>query len=112
MTLIVFLRVLVVGLASYRLARAIAVDSITDPIRLWLYDRAWPGGPIAAHEPGDRPWAWLFALASCPFCVGFWISLVLYACWVNVGWSRVLIAAVAVAGIQSLCSTADARMTR
>lgn len=92
------LRVLVCGLAAFRLARAIAVDDIMLGFRAWLHEAAYgpdPGDPVEAGVF----WRWAYALFSCPFCVGFWISLALYAMWTQWGWARPGIAAVAVAGV-------------
>lgn len=111
--IVLTLRVLVVGLAAYRLARAVANDSITEPFRDWLYVGAYGDDP----QPGDEPvggifWRWAYALVSCPFCIGFWISLALYALWVNAGWTRPFIGAVAVAGVAALLAGYDRALAK
>ena len=49
--------VLVIGLASYRVWRLIAQDSITEPLRDQLDDEGWAIG-----------------LVSCPWCLGSWVA--------------------------------------
>lgn len=113
MTLIVFLRVLVVGLAAYRLARAIANDSITEPFRDWLYVGAYGEDPQPGDEPvGGKFWQWAYSLVSCPFCCSWWIALGLYALWINVGWTRPFIGAIAVAGVAAQLAGFDRALAR
>lgn len=115
--------VLICALAAHRVARAIALDGITDPARDWIYQRAfttpvrdpfpagtfdeddarregWLPPPPAARR--SRPWAWLYGLVSCPHCVGFWLSLGAWWWWEHRVGSHPWIAAVAVAGAQSI----------
>lgn len=120
MTLIV---VVVVALCAHRLARAVALDGITDPARDWVYRRAftqpeakpWPTGAqdesdarLEGWEPAppalrkSQGWAWVYGLVSCPHCVGFWLSLASYAVWVHADSARPYVVAVAVAGAQSV----------
>lgn len=110
---IIALRVLVVGLAAYRLARIVAVDSISEPFRTWVF---WTGhaDPDGTDEPPvtSRPLTWLYGLVSCAYCAGWWIALGLYAAWVNLGWSRPLIGAVAVAGVAAQLAGFDRAVNR
>lgn len=99
---VLLLRVAVVGLAAYRLARAVALDSITEPLRMRVYTAAYGDEPVSDSTTPHRPASWLYGLLSCPYCCGFWIALGLYAGWVNLGWSRPLIVAVAAAGFAAL----------
>lgn len=111
--------ILVCGLAGYRLARAVAVDDISAPLREWLHDQAYEVGPDPAYPSAApfipsvmtdtrRPWSWLYGLADCPFCAGFWITLALYAFWVNVtGWPRAVVAALAATGVQAWLTRGD-----
>lgn len=95
--MIVLLRLLVCGLAAYRLARALSIDTISEPFRSWVF---WQGHAEDADTTvTSRPWAWFYGLVSCPFCCSFWIALALYAAWINWGWSRPFIGGVAVAGV-------------
>lgn len=111
------LAVVVVGLATHRLARAIAFDSITDPFRHWVWIRAGyaqaDAGPPAGvslkrvtrygldMDPKTaRAWKWFYGLVSCPHCCGWWIAIGVFLAWQ--GWSWVnLLGAVAAAGFQS-----------
>lgn len=96
------LRVVLVGLAAYRLARALSVDSITEPFRAWVF---WAGhdDPDGSDEPPvtSRPLAWLYGLVSCGYCASWWIALVLFLVWTGLGWVN-LLAAVAAAGAAAL----------
>lgn len=57
-----------VGLAAFRLWRILAEDSITEPIRYRIYDKAsgsgWKG----------QVWNFLADLISCVWCTGFWYA--------------------------------------
>lgn len=46
-----------IGLASYRIWRLLAEDTILEPFRLWLPDWDWIGD-------------WLY----CPWCSGSWVA--------------------------------------
>lgn len=50
------------ALAVYRVWRIIAVDQITEPIRIRTIFRS---GPV---------WSWLEDLVTCPWCLGWWLS--------------------------------------
>lgn len=53
-----------VGLASYRVWRIIALDQITEPFRAPLLTRT------------DQGWArWLMDGITCAFCLGWWINV-------------------------------------
>lgn len=60
------LELVVLCLAAYRLARAVSLDSITEPARDWL----------AVHAPVK-----LAELVSCGFCSGFWLSGIVATVW-------------------------------
>lgn len=119
------LAVLIVALAAHRLARGVAVDSITDRPRDWLYAKAYTQPVAQPFPPGardehdaelegwepppparvkSRAWSWLYGLTSCPHCCGWWLSLGLWIAWTNWDDSHAVIAAVAVAGAQSVIS--------
>lgn len=56
----ILVEVVVVGLVAYRLWRLLAVDDLTEPVRLWLHD----------HAPRVlKPW-------TCQWCAGFHCTLV------------------------------------
>lgn len=122
------LGVIVVALAAHRAARALSTDTITDRMRAYVYDRAFfhlalpdvddvdwdeveagliPPPPERVAPPAQTRsygWAYLYGGLSCPHCCGWWLSIGGWALWRNVDGSRVWIAAVAVAGLQSVIS--------
>ena len=68
---------LLLGFAA-RLIRLVAVDSIASYLRDWV---RWIGEQVG----GDRGLLWADELVTCPFCVGFWISVGVVASWALVG---------------------------
>jgi hypothetical protein len=106
----VLIRAVLVGLVAYRLARAIAVDSISEPARTWTY---WRGHSDTVPEPGvtHRGWAWLYGLISCPFCCSWWIALAVYLAWLGEWNATALIGATAAAGIAAIVTAADRAAT-
>ena len=59
---------LIVCLAAARLTRLVTDDTITEPLRVWASDRRV-----------------LYELVTCPWCIGFWISLGCVAVWWTTG---------------------------
>ena len=56
---------LILALAAFRVTRLVIEDSILDPIRnRTIY--VWPDHGIGG---------WMKDLFSCPWCIGFWISV-------------------------------------
>lgn len=115
------LAVLVVGIAAYRLARAVSVDTISEPLRSWVFWRGHDdrvvteGAVVPTPEPvvTSRPWAWAYGLVSCPFCSSWWLALAFYALWVHDGWDRrQVVAAIAAAGVAALCTSLDGAANR
>jgi hypothetical protein len=88
----------VIALAANRLARAIAVDEITEPLRSRVERWAGTGGD------GPPVQQQIAKLVKCPVCVGWWASLA-----ISLGWpGRMrLRRGVAVAGAQVLLSLAE-----
>lgn len=64
-------------LATWRLWRIIAVDSITEPLRARFLFR------------DGRGWEWFADLVTCPWCLGWWLSGGAVFGWLLVsdGWS-------------------------
>jgi hypothetical protein len=89
--------IVVLGLASNRLARAVAVDEISAPLRRWVvgWARGRPGEPVAEK---------LAQLVTCPTCTGWWTSLLVSA--VAPGQAR-LRRGVSVAGVQVMLALAE-----
>ena len=68
------------AVASFRVWRLLAEDDILDGPRMWLLrlPREWqPESPIP--EQYRDKWA---TFLTCPWCLGFWVSLGLYLSWV------------------------------
>lgn len=95
--------VAVLGVAAYRLTRLITKDTVSDRLRMvvsrWAFDddrEVWKGGP-------HRKW---FALwITCPFCVGVWATVGLYAWWDHVHDGRFVVVILAAAGAQAYLSS-------
>lgn len=110
---VLLLRVLVVALAAYRLARALSIDSISAPLRDWLWVGVYGEDADFTTDDGEPEpvggvfWRLSYALASCIYCAGWWIALGLYALWVNWSPSRPFIAAVAAAGAVAVLASFD-----
>jgi len=63
----------VLSLAAYRAARAVSLDSITEPFREELDRRAAETESVLDDK--------LAELASCGFCSSFWLAGVTYLAW-------------------------------
>ena len=116
----------VVALASYRAARIVATDTISDAFRDRVYRFAWADpddpryldlgpAPGEAHVVGDRilpkpvaPWrTYVYGLVSCPLCIGVWIAAAFYVAWRWWDWMpvRALLVILAIAGVQCFLAT-------
>lgn len=73
---------LLLALASYRLFRLLAEDTVLERPRHWLV-----GLPARWKEGDQIPRGYRYGLASfltCPFCLGFhisWIVWLIWECW-------------------------------
>lgn len=67
------------ALASFRLFRLIAFDVILRPMRVRVIRRAEVKGTVYVGEKLYRPT--LDEFVHCPWCLGFWIVLGLWASW-------------------------------
>ena len=84
----------VVGLAAARLWRLVARDTVADPFRVWLVDRF------------PRVFDWL----DCPWCSGFWMTVAVWAVYIQntvSEWVVVVFAAAQVSGMVSRMSDGD-----
>lgn len=116
--LAVLIAVVVAALAGYRLARLVAVDSITESLRVRLSEWAYrtpepPEEPPGKLTRGMRGRRYIYELLSCVHCVGVWItiplSLVLSCQLIDASWIVHLAIAVAAAGLESyMASRAEA----
>jgi hypothetical protein len=109
------IRVALVGFAAYRLGRAVALDSITDPLRGWVHKRAYrvhrprPGTKEPVATVRSRPWSWAYGLVSCAFCASWWIALGLAALWFGAWTVAFVVSAIAGAGVASVLVAFDQR---
>lgn len=99
----------VLAIAAYRAARALSLDSITEPLRDWFDDRAGR----------SRWWEKSAELISCGFCSGFWLSGITYAVWLSAthqwGEQPWLIHGImwwSIAGVQSMLIAVDSFLLR
>lgn len=89
--------IVLAALAAHRAARAVAVDTITQPLRERLEEWSVTDG-ISDRQLAVREK--VVELVHCPHCIGFWLSLCALAA-TRVRWLRPVVAWWAVAGIQS-----------
>ena len=78
------------ALAVYRLFRLVAEDTILDGPRAWLL--GVPGWlPTGSETPPPGYREELAVFVTCPWCVGFWMSLAAWSLWlVTPGWTVAL----------------------
>ncbi len=74
MTLLTFA---LLALGAFRLTRLAGWDDVTHPARRALLGVTDDGRPVRGRTARWRLAAW----AHCPWCVGFWISVAVYAAW-------------------------------
>jgi hypothetical protein len=69
---------LLLGLASYRIYRLIAMDTLLDIPRAWLVGlRGWREGQPIPRGYRNR----LANFLVCPWCLGFWVALASWGAW-------------------------------
>lgn len=90
--------VLVLGLCSYRLTRFLVIDSLLEPGRTKFHSM------LESHT--GYVWAKIYDLVSCTWCVGVYVSMLVYATFLwdlFIHWTRLdLLSAIAVAGVQGM----------
>lgn len=69
------------AVASFRIWRLLAEDDILDGPRMWLLrlPRDWGDGDAIPEQYREK-WAMFF---TCPWCLGFWVSLGVYLSWIQ-----------------------------
>ena len=87
---------LIVALGVYSITRLISIDSIIDRQRTWLFDRFPPDGYQTKNRPNPKRCTFISSgdhyyvtkghklgeLISCPWCMGFWVSLAVFAAFI------------------------------
>lgn len=90
---------LLIGLATYRLWRLVAVDNILDRPRDWFYNRA--NGPVSR---------WFGEMIGCVWCLGFWIAggmTATAALTYHWGWLEALVVWVAASAVAGFAGRLD-----
>lgn len=82
---------LLLAVGGFRLVRLVGWDTITEPPRRWLTGYSDDGAPSLGetdYDPatGDpirhsKARVYVSTLIRCPWCIGFWLSIALYATW-------------------------------
>src|SRR5579859_641849 len=97
---------LLMALAAFRVTRLIVYDKITRWFREWFADtREWEEGgvwwvEIKPEGTGFRHT--IYDLLQCPWCIGFWASLIIVFCYFVFPWAWSVIFFLAIAGTGSL----------
>jgi hypothetical protein len=72
MTLNTLATILILGFAVYRISRVLPVDEIAEPLRVRIELFTYPERELSTKATARR--LWLGRLASCPVCLGWWVS--------------------------------------
>ncbi len=97
------LGLLLLGLASYRAGRVIALDEVTQPFRLPFVDVSEENGERKETPKKEGLRGAVGALITCPDCIGFWIAAVLaYGSLLWSGPVRVVTLALGASGLGQL----------
>jgi hypothetical protein len=87
------------ALGAFRIWRLIGIDEITAPIR----DRIT--GRRQYHSEPSLYREWLDKLLACPWCLGFYVAVAVWACWsVWPHWTLVVCAPFALSAVVGLVS--------
>lgn len=70
---------LLLAAASFRIWRLLSEDTILDTPRRWVVNlpKNWEEGMQIPPNYRDK----LAELINCPWCLGFWVSLVMWGLW-------------------------------
>lgn len=97
---------LLMALAAFRITRLVVYDKITRWFRELFADSVeYEDGGI--HYVEIKPFGsgfrhTIYDLLSCPWCIGFWSSLVIVFCYFVFPWAWTVILFLAIAGVGSL----------
>ena len=87
---------LILALGTYSITRLISIDSIIDRQREWFYNQFPHEGFTTKKRPNDKRCTFIVTgdhyyvtighklgeMVHCPWCLGFWVSLGLFAAFV------------------------------
>lgn len=62
--------------ATYRVWRLVSHDMVTDPVRAWVFPPRKKAGGDTVHR-----WQYGLEFLQCPWCAGFWLSLLAWGAW-------------------------------
>lgn len=109
--------IVVLAAATYRVARLVAVDTVTTPWRAVVYRFAW-ADPEPWDGPDDRPeesdgapqpragWrTYVYEFVTCPHCLGVWIAIGAAVAWWHWAWVLWPLVTVAAMGVQSFAAS-------
>jgi hypothetical protein len=105
--------IVVLAFATFRLARLIAVDSISLALRERVYRFAYAEDGELPPVP-RAPWrTWVYDLVTCVHCLGVWLAVAVYCAWRwggDVAFAILTVAAIAGAqsALASFTTKADA----
>ncbi len=97
-------------LASYRCARLVASDALTDEARAVVYRWAWSETPGRDPAPRANWRTYVYGLVSCWHCMGVWAAAGAYTFWQHAPEWRWVVVIAAVAGAQSLLASIAERL--
>lgn len=96
---------ILMALAAFRITRLVVYDKITRWFReLFLYKRIITKDDGKAIELTQYPRGFrrtISDLLGCPWCIGFWSSLIIVFCYYLFAWAWIIILFLAVAGASS-----------
>ncbi len=77
---------LLLAMAAFRVTRLIGWDEITEPLRQRVLTKR-TGGVMDSVRPRKVKFlrersAWLTKMMQCPWCLGWWVSLVWWGAWI------------------------------
>lgn len=102
---------IVLALATFRVSRLIALDSLTEPVREWL--RVKGSLEQIRHTPQGEErrvlfvglWGWIFRLVTCIWCVSIWVSAAIVVLMrFGGGWFEYIAFALALSSIAGITS--------
>lgn len=73
---------ILLALASFRVWKLVGDDAVLDRPRDWVLDRL--------DREGDDVWTYFI---TCPWCAGFWITLLWWVAWLLVPYATLVAAA-------------------